>query len=220
MLSKAAQRVSRVLIVEDHPVVVEGITEALRDQPAFEVVATADREADAVRLAGELEPDVAIVDMTLAVGTGLGAIKTLTREHPDLRVLVFTMHDEALYAERAMRAGALGYLNKSATADELVTALGEIVSGRPAISDELNDRLLQKALGNQENADGVATLSDRELEVFEYIGQGMPLKRIAENLGISVKTVEAHREHIKKKLDLSSATALARFAVAWVENPG
>lgn len=219
-MTKAAKRVSRLLIVEDHPVVVDGIRDALRDEDAFELVGHADCEAEAIRVASEVEPDVAIVDMTLGTGTGLSVIKLLTAEHPKLRVLVFTMHDEALYAERAMRAGAHGYLNKSATANELVAALHEVVSGKVAISEELNEQLIQKALGNAGDENGVESLSDRELEVFEQIGQGARLADIADNLGISVKTVETHRENIKKKLDLSSAPELTRFAVAWVENPG
>lgn len=219
-MTKAAKRIYRVLIVEDHPVVVAGLTDALQDNDAFEVIGNVSSEAEAVRAAAELRPDIAIVDMTLEKGTGLGAIKMLTEEHPGIRILVYTMHDEALYAERVMRAGAHGYVNKSATADELVAALRDVASGKMAISDELNEKLLQKAIGNGGSKNGVESLSDRELEVFEQIGRGLPLSDIAENLGISVKTVETHRENIKKKLDLSSATELARFAVAWVENPG
>jgi DNA-binding NarL/FixJ family response regulator len=219
-MTKAAKRIYRVLIVEDHPVVVAGVTDALHDNDAFEVIGNVSSEAEAVRAAAELGPDIAIVDMMLKKGTGLGAIKLLTEEHPAIRVLVYTMHDEALYAERAMRAGAHGYVNKSATADELVAALRDVASGKMAISGVLNEKLLQKAIGNAGSENGVESLSDRELEVFEQIGGGLPLRDIAENLGISVKTVETHRENIKKKLDLSSATELARFAVAWVENPG
>lgn len=219
-MTKAAKRVSRVLIVEDHPIVVDGLRDALRHDDAFEIVGHTDCEAEAVRMASEHDPDVAIVDMTLGAGSGLGAIKLLTDEHPDLRVLVFTMHDEALYAERAMRAGAHGYVNKSATADELLAALHDVVSGKMAISEELNEHLLQKAIGNAGDENGVESLSDRELEVFEHIGRGSQLQGIADNLGISVKTVETHRENIKKKLGLASAPELTRFAVAWVENPG
>lgn len=219
-MTKATKRVSRLLIVEDHPVVADGIRDAVRDEDMFELVGCANCEAEAIRVACEVKPNVAIVDMTLGTGTGLNVIKLLTAEHPDLRVLVFTMHDEALYAERALRAGAHGYLNKSATANELVAALHEIVSGKVAISEELNEQLVQKALGSAGDENGVESLSDRELEVFEQIGRGVPLPDIADNLGISVKTVETHRENIKKKLGLSSAPELTRFAVAWIENPG
>jgi len=217
---KAKQRVLRVLVVEDHPIVVNGIAAALTDERDFEIVGSAASEAEAVRLAAERLPDLAIVDMTLERGSGLSAIKLLVEQHPDLRVLVFTMHDEMLYAERAMRAGAHGYLAKSAETDELVTALREIAAGRLAISEELNERLLQKAIGNEGTGEGVESLSDRELEVFEQIGRGEPLSAIGGALGISVKTVETHRENIKKKLDLASASELTRFAVAWIEHPG
>lgn len=220
MTTRAKRRVFRVLIVDDHPIVVHGVTEALSDARDMEVVGNVSNEADAVRAAAELEPDIAIVDMSLERGSGLSAIKLLTEERPGLRVLAFTMHDEMLYAERAMRAGAHGYLGKSASADTLVAALREIAAGRMAISEGLNERLVQRAIGNDEGHDGVASLSDRELEVFEHIGRGQTLHAIAEGLGISVKTVETHRENIKRKLDVKSATELARFAVAWVENPG
>lgn len=218
-MTKATKRVSRVLIVEDHPIVVDGVKDALHHDDAFEVVGYADCEAEAVRVASECSPDVAIVDMSLVKGTGLGAIKLLTDAYPNLRVLVFTMHDEALYAVRAMRAGAHGYVSKSATADKLLAALHDVVSGKMAISEKLNESLLQQAIGNDGDQSGVESLSDRELEVFEHIGRGHSLQDIADNLGISVKTVESHRENIKKKLDLASATELMRFAVAWVENP-
>jgi DNA-binding NarL/FixJ family response regulator len=220
MATQAARKCYRVLIVEDHPLAASGIAETLNAEPDFEVVAIAESEADAVRAATEFRPDVVTVDMTLSKGTGLGAIKSMTAADPDLRVLVFTMHDELLYAERAMRAGAHGYLNKSAHADELIDAVRTVASGRLAISEGMSEKLVQKAIGNDDGGAGVEDLSDRELEVFEHIGRGQPLSVIAEVLGISVKTVETHRENIKKKLDLASATELARFAVAWVENPG
>jgi len=219
-MTKATRRVWRVLIVDDHSVVVDGIRDALNDEDAFEVVGDVARETDAVTAASELAPDLAIVDMTLANGTGLSAIKILTAEHPTLRVLVYTMHDEALYAGRALRAGAHGYINKPATAEDLIAALHEVASGRTAVSDQMNEQLVQMALGHQGGERGVDSLSNRELEVFEQIGNGATLKNIADNLGISVKTVETHREHIKRKLDLSSATELTRFAVAWIEHPG
>jgi DNA-binding NarL/FixJ family response regulator len=216
----AKQRVTDVLIVEDHPVLVHGLKEALDATDQFRVVATTDNEAEAVRLASEHKPDVAIVDLTLPGGSGLSTIRLMTEQDEKLRVLVFTMHDEMLYAERAMRAGAHGYVQKSADASELMNALRAVASGKTAISDSLNERLVSKALGNGDSGGGVEALSDRELEVFEQIGRGKTLHDIADRLGISVKTIETHRENIKKKLGLGSAAELARFAVAWVENPG
>lgn len=218
--SRASRKCSRVLVVEAHPITARGLSEALEDGNGFTVVATAGTEAGAIRAAQEHRPDVAIVDLTLKRGTGLGLIRSLSAEHPNIRILVFTIHDETLYAERAMRAGAHGYLNKSASADELISAVHAVASGELALSDSMNARLVQKAIGKEAESDGVRSLSDRELEVFELIGRGTALKLIGEQLGISVKTVESHRENIKRKLGIGSAPELNRFAVAWVENPG
>ncbi len=220
MTAKATRRVLKVLVLEDHPIAAQGIESAIRPIEEFEIIAVVGSEAEAVRIAGEEQPDLAIVDMTLDKGTGLGAIKTLAAEHPRTRVLVFTMHDERLYAERCMRAGAHGYLTKTASADELVAALRRVAAGKLVLSPDMNERLVNRALGNGNEQDGVDALSDRELEVFELIGRGTPVKGVAEALGISVKTVETHRENIKKKLGVDSAAELARFAVAWMENPG
>jgi len=215
----ATRRVWRVIITDDHPMLVEGIKETLRDAPEFEVVGACASEAEAARCAEELSPEIAIVDLSLEKGSGLSLVKVLKEHNPEIRVLVFTMHDEELYAERVMRAGALGYLHKGATADELLTALRDVARGEIAMSDAMNQRLVHKALGQGEQGRGVGDLSDREIEIFEHIGRGQSVHAIAHDLGISPKTVETHREHIKKKLDIASAAELARYAVAWVENP-
>jgi len=219
-MTNATRKRSRVLIVEDHPMAATGIAETLGAHEGFDIVATASTEAEAVAAAERHRPDAATVDISLERGSGLGLIRTLAELLPELRVLVFTMHDELLYAERTIRAGARGYLNKSATADELVEALRAVARGELVMSERMNDRLVRRAIGNTNGNDGIASLTDRETEIFEHIGRGRRLSDIAAALSISPKTVETHREHIKKKLGLESSTDLARFAVAWAENPG
>ncbi len=219
MTTKARLKCTRVLLVEEHPVTATGVRDILEQQRRFEVVGIADSQSEAIRLAGETAPEVVVVDLSLRDGTGLGLIRVLRQDHTDARVLVFTMHDETLYAERAMRAGAQGYLHKCASPDELVRAIDDVVAGRLSLSDEMNARLIRRAIANDTDGNGVGALSNRELEVFELIGRGTPLSLIAQQLGISVKTVESHRENIKRKLDIASATELNRFAVAWVESP-
>ena len=219
-MTNATRKRSRVLIVEDHPMAAAGIAETLASHDGFEIVGKAATETEALAAADGHRPDVATVDITLEKGSGLGLVRALVESHPELRVLVFTMHEEMLYAERTMRAGARGYLNKSATADELIEAVRTVARGELVMSERMNAKLVQRAIGNGEGNDGVASLTNRELEIFEHIGRGKPVTQIARTLSISPKTVETHREHIKKKLGHSSSTDLARFAVAWVENPG
>jgi DNA-binding NarL/FixJ family response regulator len=224
-MKKALRRVRSVLIVEDHPVVVEGLRYALGDEPSLELAGHAKSESEAVRMARELEPDVVIVDLSLGRGSGLNTIKSLASENEKMRILVFTMHDEAVYAERAMRCGAHGYVQKSSNVDGLLAAIHEVIAGRTVVSEELTERLVQRAIGDVggggagERASGVESLSDREVEVFEQIGRGRPLANIARSLGISVKTVETHRENIKRKLGLDSANELTRFAAIWTDHP-
>lgn len=217
---KASQKVCRFAIVDDHPIVTRGIEDTFADLDGFELIGSATSEAEGLRLAEEAEPDVMIIDLALEAGSGLGLIKSVSSLENGTRMLVFTMHDEKLYAERTLRAGAHGFINKGIAPDKLVESVRDIASGQTVISEEINDRLLQRALGSAGSIEGVDALSDRELEVFELIGRGKSVRKIAKTLTISVKTVETHREHIKKKLGLATASELARFAVAWVENPG
>lgn len=217
---KATQKICRLAIIDDHPIVTKGIEDTFTDVEGIEIVGSAASEAEGLRLAEEAEPDVMIVDLSLEAGSGLGLIKAVHALNEGIRMLVFTMHDEKLYAERTLRAGAHGFINKGIAPEELVQSVRDIAAGHKVISEEINDRLLQRALGDAGGVEGVDSLSDRELEVFELIGRGASVRKIAKTLTISVKTVETHREHIKKKLDLATAAELSRFAVAWVENPG
>jgi DNA-binding NarL/FixJ family response regulator len=178
-------------------------------------------EADSAAAALELlaaKPDLAIVDLTLRDGSGLELIRRFRTAAPDLRVLVLSMHDEALYAERALRAGARGYIMKQEAIDGLVRAVREVLAGRYFISPGMSQVLLER-LGHDGALDGsrLGNLTDRELEVFELIGRGLSTAAIAERLAISIKTIETYRSNIKSKLDLKDNTDLIRFAATWFE---
>ena len=223
-MSKAPQRAKaktwRLLLVDDQPVMRHGIRLALEGQRGFEISAEAEDVGTAMRAVRETNPDLVILEHMLRQGGGLDLVKQLRALREELRILVFSHHDEQLYAERALRAGADGYLEKRGDPDRLVSSVRTILSGSTALSDSMTERLVSQAVhGEGEEGGVVARLSDRELEVFQLIGSGQSTRSIAEQLSISVKTVESHREHIKKKLEIHEASELARFAVSWVEHP-
>ncbi|MFG0284656.1 MAG: response regulator [Phycisphaerales bacterium JB039] len=217
--TKARSKQWTILIIDDHPLVRRGVRDALSDEPDLEVVAEAADVAEGLRKAADA-PDLAIVDISLGHGSGLDLIKQLRAQHPDIKILVLSVHDEALYAERALRAGAQGYLRKSEPADTLIAAIRSVLRGGAALSPVMTERLVRQAVHNKRGeASGVESLSDREMEVFQLIGGGLSTRKIAKQLCISIKTVETHREHIKRKLGIDTAAELSRYAVAWVENP-
>ncbi|MFG0304959.1 MAG: response regulator [Phycisphaerales bacterium JB040] len=217
---KARPRTWTVVVVDDHPIVRRGIRDALEDETSLEVVREVSDEAGAVSAVRELTPDLVTVDISLGHGSGLGLIKQLRSEFPNLGILVVSVHDEEIYAERALRAGADGYFRKCGTASELVEAIRTVLEGGTALTQSMTERLVHQAVrGRQGEPSGVESLSDRELEVFQMIGAGLSTRKIAAQLCISIKTVETHRENIKHKLEIGNAPELARFAVAWVENP-
>jgi DNA-binding NarL/FixJ family response regulator len=171
---------------------------------------------------GALQPDMAIVDITLKDTYGIELIKTLKEREGHIPVLVLSMHDESLYGERAIRAGAKGYLNKQEASKKVVSAIRTILAGDIFVSEKMKADILQKMSGRQrtEGNSPTATLTDRELEVFQLLGEGLGVRQIAENLFVSVKTVEAHREHIKQKMNFKSSSELLRFAIQFVLNEG
>ncbi|MEA3367308.1 MAG: response regulator transcription factor, partial [Planctomycetota bacterium] len=210
---------ARVLIVDDHPVVRRGLAQVLGGTDDLAFCGEAETAADALQAVAETGPDVAVVDLTLKGKGGLELVKDLHARHPDLPVLVLSMHDESLYAERALRAGARGYIMKDGWMEEVVRALRQVLAGRVYLSERMTSRLLGRLTGGGA-ADGqspISTLTDRELEVFEMIGQGLATREIADRLHLSVKTVDTHRENIKRKLNLSSATELYRHAFLWAQ---
>lgn len=208
----------RILLVDDHPIVLEGFAELINGNKEFQVCGTAATAGEAMDAVAKLKPDLVVVDLSLEGGSGLDLIKNLKALHPLLTLLVLSMHDESLYAERALRAGALGYVMKRAESATVLKAIRTVLDGQVFLSPVMRDRMLQKAVGNTLKPDdtGMSHLSDREMEVFQLIGQGRTTRQIAKQLHISVSTVETHRGHLKEKLNLANSTELIRRAVEWV----
>lgn len=208
-----------VLIVDDHPLVRQGLAMLINKSPDLRVIGQAADTQGALALMAEKEPAVAVVDLSLAGGSGLDLLKEIGRRHPTVITLVLTMHDELFYAERALRAGARGYVMKGEETDEVLEAIRQVRKGEIYVSEHLRSTLVTRAADPGPNApsSAVESLSDRELEVFELVGRGQPTREIAKQLSVSVKTVETHRHRIKEKLGLRSGTEMVRYAIRWVE---
>jgi DNA-binding NarL/FixJ family response regulator len=208
---------ARVLLVDDHALVRRGLADLVGDEPDLEVCGEAEDTSEAVACVAELHPDVVIVDLSLKTGHGLDLIKRLRAHDDGPAVLVLSMHDEALFAERALRAGALGYVNKQEAPAKVIEALRQVLAGKVYLSGTMTERLLKRAAGGAEAGVRLPgeTLSDRELTVFDMIGQGLATREIAERLHLSIKTVETYREHIKAKLGLKNSAELSRHAAQW-----
>jgi len=214
--------VNRILLIDDHPIMRHGLAQLLRMEEGLEICGEAGSARDGMIAIENLKPDLVILDLTLPDKHGLEALKDIHALHPGLNCLILSMHDEALYAERALRAGARGYIMKEVAADHLVTAVRKIISGGVYVSETMAARMIAQFSGARGRAttSGIETLTDRELEVLALIGAGSATKHIAERLGISARTVEAHRAHIKDKLTITDGPALVRYAVQWVESCG
>ena len=210
----------KIFIVDDHPLMRKGLALTLITEGEMEVIGQAESAEAAMDLLENLDPDAAIVDISLPGMSGLELIKHLQVFKPDLKIIVVSRHDEALYAERAIRAGARGYVMKLEAGDVIVEAVQRVMNGGIYVSPEINERLLMGMLAgrNTNSTSPLEILSDRELEVFELTGHGLTTKEIAERLHLSVKTVESYRARIKSKLDLQNATELMQHAVQWVES--
>ena len=210
---------SRILIVDDHALVRVGLTQLISHEPDMEVCGDAADEDEGLQRVAQTRPHLVVVDISLKHGNGLELIKRLKIAHPDVKVLVSSMHDESLFAERALHAGALGYINKQDSPEKVIEAIRKVLDGQVYLSAEMTDHLLHR-LGSRTHDSldrpSVENLSDREWEVFELIGRGHSTRQIAERLHRSIKTIETHREHIKEKLRLGNGTELTRHAVQWV----
>lgn len=210
---------TKVLIVDDHPVVREGLARRIARQEDMEVCGEAESAAQAMELIEKGQPDLAIVDLALKDSSGMDLIKDARERFPKLLLLVLSMQDETLYAERALLAGARGYVMKHEATDNVIVAIRRVVGGQVYLSDKMAARLLETMVSGKPapGTGAVDLLSDRELEVFQHIGRGLGTRQIAERLGVSVKTIETYREHIKTKLCLQSASELTHQAFVWAQ---
>lgn len=217
MKASTLNRPSKVLIVDDHPIVRRGLAKLVEEQPGFSVCGQAAGAAEALELLDATKPDLVVVDISLKDIGGIELIKQIKARDPNAKMLVSSMHDETLYAERALRAGAKGYINKEEAIEKMMAAIKTILNGKVYLSEKMTDRMLHRAVAPNEEiqASPVEGLSDRELEVFELIGDGLTTRQIAKKLYLSTKTIETYREHIKTKLNVKSSAELVRQAVRW-----
>ena len=208
-----------IFLVDDHPLVREWLANLLRQQPDLAVCGEADSVAAALKGIEETKPAVAIVDLSLADCWGLDLIKQLASSFPETRVIVLSMHDEKLYAERVMRAGARGYVMKRETAKVIVAAIREVLVGGLYLSSAVQTLFAERFVdgGKSAGASPIDVLSDRELEVFRLLGQGLPTRKIALSLGLSTKTIHSYYGRVREKLQLANASALTREAICWCE---
>lgn len=209
----------KVFLVDDHPIVRQGLALFIDREPDLMVCGEADDATSALQAIGEATPDFVVLDISLDGPDGLELLKTLRVRYPSLPVLVLSMHDESLYAERALRAGANGYIMKQEATDRVLTAIRQILGGDVYLSDRLTKRMLQQFVnGSISQRDPLSKLSDRELEVYRLIGVGHGTRQIADELHVSTKTVESYQAHIKEKLSLRNARELVQHAVEWSVN--
>lgn len=211
-------RKARILLVDDHPVVRQGLALMLASEQDIEVCGQSKDVPEALEMIGKLAPDLIVADLSLSGLSGLDLIKEIKVRHGSKPVLILSMHDETVQAERALRAGARGYVMKQEATGTVITAIRQVLAGHIYLSDRMSSKLLGKLAGNAAGgtASPIERLSDREFQVFTLIGQGIGPRAIAEKLGLSVKTVEAHRENIKAKLGLGSGNELIRYAMQYL----
>ena len=223
MKRKPTKKRARILIVDDHPAVREALASRIGRQPDLEVCGEAADLSDALRLVADAHPDVAVIDISLKTGCGIDLIQRIKDRRGTVRMLVWSTHSESLYAERALRAGALGYVNKDQATDKIVEGIRRVLEGKVYLSDAMIETMLQRSVGDARKESvrsPLDALANRELEVFRLIGQGVKTAAIAERLHLSVKTIETYRERIREKLDLSDGTQLAHYATQWMLQNG
>ena len=207
---------SRIVIIDDHPLVRAGLRSLFDEEPDLTVCAEVGNVRDAIEVVRAQSPDLALIDISLDDGNGIELIKRLKVHMPQLKMLVCSMHDESLFAERAINAGARGYVNKHQVTEQILEAVRHVLAGRVYLSEKMVERVINGfAKKKDAGSSSIEDLSDRELEVFGLIGEGLSTSKIAERLHLSVKTVETHREKIKRKLQLTTGGELVRHAVQW-----
>jgi DNA-binding NarL/FixJ family response regulator len=214
----ALQEVYQVLIVDDHPIVREGYAKLIARRPDLEVCGEAADAGELFALVEQTRPDLIIIDISLRNGNGVDLCKQIKERYPEIKMLVISAHDESAYAERVLRAGAMGYVNKGQPAAQLIEAIRRVLSGKLFLSPEMTERMLSRQIGSDRNLlqSPIETLTDREIQVFELIGQGLTTRQVASKLDLSQKTIESYRENLKRKLQLKNGTELNRLAVQWV----
>lgn len=208
----------RIFIVDDHSIMRYGLSQLIGDEDDMEVCGEAEGVTQALQNIAKIKPDLAIVDISLKDGSGIDLISQIKSISPTTCVLVVSMHDAYIYADRALRAGAMGFVNKQEATDTIVDAIRQILNGKIYLTEAVSSRLLSQLVGAPKGPAlaSVANLTNRELEIFELIGQGNSTRGIAQKLHLSIKTIESHRANIKRKLCLESAQELARRAIEWV----
>jgi DNA-binding NarL/FixJ family response regulator len=222
MSSKRELKKLKIIVVDDHPMMRQGLAQLIQSEPDLTVCCEADTARQAFECIGRGHPDLALVDISLPDRSGLELIKDLHAAHPEIPVLVVSMHDESLFAERVLRAGGRGYIMKQEGGQKLMEAIRRVLSGQIYVSEKISERILELYSGRRPGAisSPVQRLTDREFEVFQLIGQGGGTREIAAHLHLSVKTVEVHRVNIKEKLKLKTATDLVHYAIRWTEAQG
>jgi DNA-binding NarL/FixJ family response regulator len=222
MQAETLKPVINVLLVEDHPMFRERLASVISKRGDMSVCGEADNVNDALNLAETLHPDIAIVDITLRGSNGLDFLKDLKAREINLPVLVLSMHDEAIYAERVLRAGARGYITKYEASAEVMAAIEHVLNGEVYLSRQMTSRMLGRfAVGKKDNAGEVGALTDRELDVFQRLGRGETARDIASSLHVGITTVDTYRARIKEKLGLRNGNELQRRAMEWIQqNPG
>jgi DNA-binding NarL/FixJ family response regulator len=207
----------RVLLVDDHPITRQGMRALINQQLNLEVCGEADSAPEAIALLAKLAPDLAIVDVSLKSTNGIELTKNMKAQAPNLPILVVSMHDELLYAERALRAGAMGYVMKQEAGDKVALAIQHLLRGEIYLSPKMKEKMLHRFVNkkNDQLVFSIDTLSDREMEVFQLIGNGFSTRQIAQKLNLSSKTIDSYREHLKLKLGLETGAELVRHAIQW-----
>jgi DNA-binding NarL/FixJ family response regulator len=215
----APKQKRRLLLVDDHPILRQGLAEMVNHEADLTVCGTAENLSQALDQIEKLKPDLVLLDITLKGSNGIEVLKDIKVREPKLLVLMLSMHDESLYAIRALRAGAAGYMMKHESADAVLVAIRKVLSGEIALSQNMERQMMKQLVGGRAPRTGSALedLSDRELQVFGLIGKGYSTRQISEELHLSIKTIESHRAHIKDKLKLKSATELVQHAIKWQE---
>jgi DNA-binding NarL/FixJ family response regulator len=213
---------TRVLIVDDHPAVRDGLAVRISSQDDLEVCGEAANAAEALRVLESIHPDVAVIDIQLKDSDGLDLVKRIRARDDSIRILVWSVYPDKLYAERALNAGALGYINKEHTTGRIVEAIRRVREGKVYLSEEIAERLLSQAVGGSQSLkeSPIESLSDRELEIFRLIGEGVTAAQLAQRLHLSRHTVDTHRQRIKQKLNLRTAEEVTRAAIRWALQRG